>query len=168
MAVKPMNCPGHCVLYAGDVRSYRDLPIKIAEYGPLARYEPSGTLHGALRVRGFHQDDAHIFAREDQIEEQIGEVLELVDEMYKAFGMSYEHLLLDAARTVHGRSGHVGPGRGRPGAGTEGFGTQLQAESGRRRLLRAEAGFRGDRRASAASGSAPRCSWISRCRSASA
>ena len=47
-----MNCPGHCFLYAGDVRSYRDLPIKIAEYGPLARYEPSGTLHGALRVRG--------------------------------------------------------------------------------------------------------------------
>lgn len=90
MAVKPMNCPGHCVLYAGDVRSYRDLPIKMAEYGPLARYEPSGTLHGALRVRGFHQDDAHIFVREDQIEEQIGEVLELVDEMYRAFGMSYE------------------------------------------------------------------------------
>lgn len=90
MAVKPMNCPGHCVLYSGDVRSYRDLPIKMAEYGPLARYEPSGTLHGALRVRGFHQDDAHIFAREDQIEEQIGEVLELVDDIYKAFGMTYD------------------------------------------------------------------------------
>lgn len=90
MAVKPMNCPGHCVLYAGDTRSYRDLPIKIAEYGPLARFEPSGTLHGALRVRGFHQDDAHIFAREDQIEEQIAEVLELVDDIYKAFGMTYD------------------------------------------------------------------------------
>lgn len=90
MAVKPMNCPGHCLLYAGDVRSYRDLPLKISEYGPLARYEPSGTLHGALRVRGFHQDDAHIFVREDQIEEQIAEVLELVDEMYKAFGMTYD------------------------------------------------------------------------------
>lgn len=90
MAVKPMNCPGHCVLYAGDTRSYRDLPIKIAEYGPLARFEPSGTLHGALRVRGFHQDDAHIFAREDQIEEQIAEALELVDDIYKAFGMTYD------------------------------------------------------------------------------
>lgn len=89
MAVKPMNCPGHCVLYAHETRSYRDLPIKIAEYGPLARYEPSGTLHGALRVRGLHQDDAHIFAREDQIEEQIAEVLELVDEIYRAFGMTY-------------------------------------------------------------------------------
>lgn len=89
MAVKPMNCPGHCLLFAGDVRSYRDLPIKIAEYGPLARFEPSGTLHGAMRVRGLHQDDAHIFAREDQIEEQIGEVLQLVDEIYSAFGMTY-------------------------------------------------------------------------------
>lgn len=89
MAVKPMNCPGHCLMFAHEVRSYRDLPIKIAEYGPLARYEPSGTLHGAMRVRGLHQDDAHIFAREDQIEEQIGEVLELVDEIYKAFGMTY-------------------------------------------------------------------------------
>lgn len=89
MAVKPMNCPGHCLMFDHEVRSYRDLPIKIAEYGPLARYEPSGTLHGALRVRGLHQDDAHIFAREDQIEDEIGEVLELVDEIYKAFGMTY-------------------------------------------------------------------------------
>lgn len=89
MAVKPMNCPGHCLMFDHEVRSYRDLPIKIAEYGPLARYEPSGTLHGALRVRGLHQDDAHIFAREDQIEDEIGEVLDLVDEIYKAFGMTY-------------------------------------------------------------------------------
>src|SRR5690606_10892163 len=86
---KPMNCPGHCLLYGQAVRSYRDLPIKFAEYGPLSRYEPSGTLHGALRVRGLHQDDAHIFLREDQIEEQILEVLELVDEIYRAFGMKY-------------------------------------------------------------------------------
>lgn len=89
MAVKPMNCPGHCLMFAHETRSYRDLPIKIAEYGPLARYEPSGTLHGSLRVRGLHQDDAHIFAREDQIEEQIAEVLDLVDEIYNAFGMTY-------------------------------------------------------------------------------
>ncbi|HLT58209.1 MAG TPA: threonine--tRNA ligase [Limnochordales bacterium] len=89
LGVKPMNCPGHCLLYGQTVRSYRDLPIKFAEYGPLSRYEPSGTLHGALRVRGLHQDDAHIFLREDQIEEQILEVLELVDEIYRAFGMKY-------------------------------------------------------------------------------
>jgi len=89
MGVKPMNCPGHCLLYAQKVHSYRDLPVKFSEYGPLSRYEASGTLHGALRVRGMHQDDAHIFLREDQIEEQIAEVLELVDEIYSAFGMTY-------------------------------------------------------------------------------
>lgn len=89
MGVKPMNCPGHCLLYSQKVHSYRDLPVKFAEYGPLARFEASGTLHGALRVRGMHQDDAHIFLREDQIEEQIREVLELVDAVYSAFGMKY-------------------------------------------------------------------------------
>ncbi|OUN01017.1 MAG: threonine--tRNA ligase [Firmicutes bacterium ZCTH02-B6] len=89
MGVKPMNCPGHCLLYSQKVHSYRDLPVKFAEYGPLARFEASGTLHGALRVRGMHQDDAHIFLREDQIEEQIREVLELVDAIYSAFGMAY-------------------------------------------------------------------------------
>ncbi|MFO7173500.1 MAG: threonine--tRNA ligase [Bacillota bacterium] len=88
-AVKPMNCPGHCLLYKNEVRSYRDLPLKIAEYGPLVRYEPSGTLHGLLRVRGMHQDDAHIFVREDQIEEQILEVQGIIDEIYGALGMPY-------------------------------------------------------------------------------
>ncbi len=89
-ATKPMNCPGHCVVYRSELRSYRDLPIKMAEYGPLARYEASGTLHGLLRVRGFHQDDAHLFCREDQIEEQISDVISLVDAIYTALGLSYE------------------------------------------------------------------------------
>ena len=61
MSCKPMNCPAHCLLYKSAPRSYRDLPIKLSEYGPLSRFEASGTLHGALRVRGFHQDDAHLF-----------------------------------------------------------------------------------------------------------
>lgn len=90
LAVKPMNCPAHCLLYGAKVRSYRDLPIKIAEYGPLSRFERSGTLHGLLRVRGMHQDDAHIFCREDQIEEQIREVLGIVDRLYAALGMPYQ------------------------------------------------------------------------------
>jgi threonyl-tRNA synthetase len=88
--VKPMNCPNHCLIFKSDLRSYRDLPLKISEYGPLARFEPSGTLHGLLRVRGLHQDDAHLFCREDQIEDQIGEVLQLVDELYGTLGMTYE------------------------------------------------------------------------------
>lgn len=89
-ATKPMNCPNHCVVYKGELHSYRDLPIKMAEYGPLSRYEASGTLHGLMRVRGLHQDDAHLFVRPDQIEEQIREVVGLVDTIYAAFGLSYE------------------------------------------------------------------------------
>lgn len=89
MGVKPMNCPNHCLLYKEETRSYRDLPWRVAEYGPLSRHELSGTLHGLLRVRGFHQDDAHLFVREDQIESEIGNVLEIVDEIYSSFGMSY-------------------------------------------------------------------------------
>jgi threonyl-tRNA synthetase len=89
-AVKPMNCPAHCLVYASQTRSYRDLPLRLAEYGQLVRYERSGTLHGLLRVRSLHQDDAHLFVREDQIEDEIRDVIGLVDELYGAFGMRYE------------------------------------------------------------------------------
>lgn len=89
LAVKPMNCPNHCLLYKEQTRSYRDLPLRIAEYGPLSRFELSGTLHGLMRVRGLHQDDAHLFVREDQIESEIANVLELFDEVYSTFGMKY-------------------------------------------------------------------------------
>lgn len=89
-ANKPMNCPGHCLIYKQEIRSYRDLPLKIAEYGPLSRYEASGTLHGLMRVRGLHQDDAHLFVREDQIEDQIAEVLGIIAEVYGTLGMEYE------------------------------------------------------------------------------
>lgn len=89
LGVKPMNCPNHCILFKEKPRSYRDLPLRIAEYGPLSRFELSGTLHGLLRVRGLHQDDAHLFVREDQIEEEIGKVLVLIDAIYSTFGMPY-------------------------------------------------------------------------------
>jgi threonyl-tRNA synthetase len=89
-ATKPMNCPGHCVVFKSELRSYRDLPIKMAEYGPLSRYENSGALHGLMRVRGFHQDDAHLFVRPDQIEEMIREVVGLVDAIYQPLGLNYE------------------------------------------------------------------------------
>ena len=90
MSCKPMNCPAHCLLYKSAPRSYRDLPIKLSEYGPLSRFEASGTLHGALRVRGFLQDVAHLFVREDQITEEIKDVLELVDVIYTTFDMPYK------------------------------------------------------------------------------
>ncbi len=90
MGLKPMNCPGHALLFGSTTRSYRDLPMRVAEYGPLSRYERSGTLHGLFRVRGFHQDDAHLFVSEDQIAEEMEGVLELVDIVYRAVGMPYE------------------------------------------------------------------------------
>lgn len=90
---KPMNCPGHILIFKTQLHSYRDLPIRYAELGTVYRYERSGTLHGLLRVRGFTQDDAHIFCRPDQLEEEINGVISLADFMMKAFGFEYEMYL---------------------------------------------------------------------------
>jgi threonyl-tRNA synthetase len=87
--VKPMNCPGATVIYQSKLRSYRDLPLRLAEYGMLQRYEASGTLHGLLRVRQLFMDDAHIFAREDQIATEVAGVLSLIDHVYTTFEMPY-------------------------------------------------------------------------------
>jgi threonyl-tRNA synthetase len=84
--VKPMNCPGHLLIYKTRPRSYRDLPLKYFELGTVYRYERSGVLHGLLRVRGFTQDDAHIFCTEEQLEEQVGECLEFAFYSLRAFG----------------------------------------------------------------------------------
>ncbi|MGD8866421.1 MAG: threonine--tRNA ligase [Gemmatimonadales bacterium] len=87
--VKPMNCPSHMEIYASRQRSYRDLPIRYAEIASDYRNEKSGTLHGMLRVRGLTMDDAHIFCRPDQIEEEIYSLLDLVDAIYGTFGLRY-------------------------------------------------------------------------------
>lgn len=84
--LKPMNCPFHILIYRGRTRSYRDLPLRFAELGTVYRYERSGVLHGLLRVRGFTQDDAHIFCRPDQIDAEIGRVVDFCLDMFKAFG----------------------------------------------------------------------------------
>lgn len=86
---KPMNCPGHIAIYQSQQRSYRDLPIRMAEFGTVYRYERSGVLHGMLRVRGFTQDDAHVFCTWDQVGEEIERLLDLVDEMLASFGYPY-------------------------------------------------------------------------------
>jgi threonyl-tRNA synthetase len=85
-AIKPMNCPGHIQLFNHALRSFRDLPYKIAEFGVVHRNEPSGTLHGLLRARRFTQDDAHIFCTEDQLQEEVGSLIDLTFEVYKDFG----------------------------------------------------------------------------------
>ena len=86
---KPMNCPGHICIFQSRPRSYRDLPIRYAEFGTVYRYERSGVLHGMLRVRGFTQDDAHVFCTQEQVPSEIERLLDLVDEMLQAFGYPY-------------------------------------------------------------------------------
>ncbi len=87
MAIKPMNCPGHCQLYSLRRHSYRDLPVRYSEPGLLHRNEPSGTLHGLLRVRHFAQDDGHIFCTEDQIQDEVAGVLEFAFATYRVFDL---------------------------------------------------------------------------------
>jgi len=91
--LKPMNCPFHILIYKSHTHSYRELPIRLAELGTVYRYERSGVLHGMLRVRGFTQDDAHIFCRPDQLKDEIVGVMELADYMIRSFG--YEEYELD-------------------------------------------------------------------------
>ncbi|MBI3021076.1 MAG: threonine--tRNA ligase [Candidatus Omnitrophica bacterium] len=86
--IKPMNCPGHILIYQARLRSYRDLPIRFFELGTVYRNEKSGVLHGLLRVRGFTQDDAHIFLREDQLVEEIERILDFAFEVVRAFGFT--------------------------------------------------------------------------------
>src|SRR3982750_233490 len=86
--VKPMNCPFHVAIYRSQLRSYRELPMRLSELGTVYRYERSGVLHGLLRVRGFTQDDAHLFCREDQIESEVSDVLDFTFFMMKTFGFA--------------------------------------------------------------------------------
>ncbi len=85
-AIKPMNCPGHTQIFKQGLKSYRDLPLRMAEFGSCHRNEPSGSLHGLMRVRGFTQDDAHIFCTEDQITEETIAFCDLLKDVYKTFG----------------------------------------------------------------------------------
>src|SRR5439155_2298090 len=85
-ALKPMNCPGACLVYGSERRSYRDLPLRLAEFGQVSRYEREGVLHGLLRVRAFTQDDAHIYCTPDQVAGEVDSICEAIDELYERFG----------------------------------------------------------------------------------
>lgn len=87
-AIKPMNCPGHVQIFNQGLKSYRDLPIRMAEFGSCHRNEPSGSLHGLMRVRGFTQDDAHIFCTKDQIESEVTSCIKMVYDIYSTFGFT--------------------------------------------------------------------------------
>ncbi len=88
-AIKPMNCPGCMLYYKSNTHSYRELPLRVAEIGNVHRYEPSGSLSGLFRVRSFHQDDAHIFMKPEDIQKEIKSVLNLAEEIYSTFGLKY-------------------------------------------------------------------------------
>lgn len=84
--IKPMNCPGHVRIFNQGLKSYRDLPLRMAEFGSCHRNEPSGALHGLMRVRGFTRDDAHIFCTEEQIRDEVNACIRMVYDMYSTFG----------------------------------------------------------------------------------
>jgi threonyl-tRNA synthetase len=132
-AVKPMNCPGHVQIFNQGIRSYRDLPLRLAEFGSCHRNEPSGALHGIMRVRGFVQDDAHIFCTEQQVEDEAAAFITLLREVYADFGFTDVRLklstrpakrigtdeawdraeaALDAALRAQGLSFELNPGEG--------------------------------------------------------
>ena len=105
--LKPMNCPFHILIYKNDTRSYRDLPIRYGELGTVYRYERSGVLHGMLRVRGFTQDDAHLFCRPDQLEDELVGVLDLTQFMLRTFGYSEYHCML-SVRDPENKQKYIG------------------------------------------------------------
>ena len=140
--VKPMNCPGHIQIFKNGLKSYRDLPFKIAEFGKVHRFEPSGALHGLMRVRAFTQDDAHIFVTEEQIAQEVLAVNDLILSIYEDFGFDDVRIKFsDRPGQAHRRRRGMGQGRSRPDAGAEGVRPAVDAEQGRRRVLRSQAGI---------------------------
>ncbi|MGI5063907.1 threonine--tRNA ligase [Treponema denticola] len=93
-ALKPMNCPGHVEIFKQGIKSYKDLPLRLAEFGSCTRNEPSGSLHGIMRVRGFVQDDAHIFCTEEQISSEVSKFCALLKRMYADFGFAEDKILV--------------------------------------------------------------------------
>ena len=102
-AIKPMNCPCHVQIYNQGLKSYRDLPIRLAEFGSCHRNEPSGTLHGLMRVRNFVQDDAHIFCTEEQIQDEVSDFIDLLFDVYKDFG--FEDVIIKLSTRPENRVG---------------------------------------------------------------
>ena len=138
MGLKPMNCPAHVQIYKRDLRSYRDLPIRYAEQGLVHRHEPSGTLHGLLRVRHITQDDAHVFCREDQIEEEVVRCLDFGFYIYDQFGFKPRLELSTRPEKRVGTEEMWDKAEAALQRGAREPGPRVRPERGRRRLLRPE------------------------------
>ena len=136
MGLKPMNCPAHIQIYNTARRSHRDLPIRLAEQGLVHRHEPSGTLHGLLRVRSITQDDAHIFCTEEQIEAEVIGCLDFAFYLYDLFGLEPRLELSTRPPNRIGSRRDVGPGRGSAPRRLGAPRARVRRQRGRRRLLR--------------------------------
>ena len=147
LALKPMNCPCHVQIFRQGVRSYRELPLRMAEFGACHRYEPSGALHGIMRVRAFTQDDAHIFCTEAQIAPETVRFVELLSSIYRDFGFAEFRVKFSDRPAVRAGTDEVwdrAEAALREACATAGV--DYDAEPGRGRLLRPEAGIRAARR----------------------
>ena len=153
-AIKPMNCPGHVQIFKHGLKSYRDLPIRLAEFGVVHRYEPSGAMHGLMRVRGFTQDDAHVFCTEDQLAAECLRINDLILSTYADFGFDGE-LTVKLSTRPEKRVGSDAAWDHAEGIMSERAGAhrrrrrqphQDRDQSGRRRVLRAEVRIRAARR----------------------
>ncbi len=147
-ALKPMNCPGACLVFGAERRSYRDLPLRLAEYGHVSRHEREGVLHGLLRVRAFTQDDAHVYCTLDQVRAEVDSICESIDELYSRFGFE------DVRVELSTKPGEVdrlrrGLGGGREGAdrSARGPGPRVRPQPRRRLVLRPQDRLPRDRRA---------------------
>ena len=145
-AIKPMNCPGHVQIFKHGLKSYRDLPIRLAEFGMVHRYEPSGAMHGLMRVRGFTQDDAHIFCTEEQLAAECLKINDLILSVYADFGFDERSRgqALDPAGEARRLRRVVGPRRSRDEQRARADRRAVRRpdqdrdQPGRRRVLRAE------------------------------
>ncbi len=157
-ALKPMNCPGHVLIFKSQLRSYRDLPIRYGEFGQCHRNEPSGSMHGIMRVRGFTQDDGHVFCTEDQILDECVAYTEQLKAVYKDFGFTRHHLQGGDAAAEPGRQRRLlGQGRVRPDGSAAPLRLRIRDRPGRRRLLRPEDRVHAEGRARPPVAAAARC-----------
>ena len=142
--LKPMNCPMHTMIFKSDLHSYRDLPIRISEFGTVYRYEKSGVMHGLNRVRGFTQDDAHVFCRPDQIKDEILTLIRLVESVFAQFGMAFSQVELSTRPDkLRGRACRLGAGRNRANGGTRRLRPVLRDQCRGRGVLRPQNRFQG-------------------------
>ena len=138
-ALKPMNCPGACLVFAAKRHSYRELPLRVAEFGLVSRYEREGVLHGLLRVRAFTQDDAHVFCTLDQVTDEVDSICEAIDQLYARFGFEDVRVELSTRPEKSiGADEQWERRRGGPPGGARAPGPRVRAQPRRGHLLRAE------------------------------